>query len=340
MNPSAASGASLRPVRIAGTGAYAPAHVLTNHDLERIIHTTDQWIVERTGMRERRIAAADEAASDLGAEAARRALDDAGLAAEEVQMLLAATMTPDHPFPNTACFIQRRIGARHAFCLGIEAACSGFVFGVETARHYVAAGVVDNALVVGAEKMSAVLDWQDRSTCVLFGDGAGAAVLRPAKRGRGVLTSVLGSDGSLSELLMIPAGGSRRPASEATVAAREHFLRMNGREVFKHAVTCMVRSARTALHRTGLTVGDVRWIIPHQANIRIIRAVAERLGAPLDRFVVNVERYGNTSAASVGIALDEAARDGRLRDGDLVLLIVFGGGFTWGAMLLEWEKTS
>ncbi len=340
MNAPPPAGSTLRPVRIAGTGAYAPAHVLTNRDLEKIVTTTDQWIVERTGMRERRIAAENEAASDLGAEAARRALADAGMAATDVQLLLAATITPDYPFPNTGCIIQSKIGARHAFCMGLEAACSGFVYAVETARHFIATGTVENALVVGTEKMSSILDWTDRTTCVLFGDGAGAAVLRPAKRGRGVVASALGSDGSLSDLLLIPAGGSRRPTSEATVAAREHYLRMNGREVFKHAVTHMVRSARTALHRAGVVISDVRWIIPHQANMRIIRAVAERLGVPLERFVINVERYGNTSGASVAIALDEAARDGRIRDGDLVLMLVFGGGFTWGAMLLEWEKGS
>ena len=339
MNPTLVVPAPLpRPVRIAGTGAYAPERVLTNRDLEKMVHTTDEWIVTRTGMRERHIAADDQAASDLGAEAARRALADAGLRADDVQMIVAATITPDHPFPNTGCMIQHKIGARNAFCMGLEAACSGFVYGVETARHFIASGAIETALIVGAEKMSALLDWRDRSTCVLFGDGAGAAVLRPAHRGRGLIASALGSDGSLGELLFVPAGGSRRPASPETVAAGEHYLRMNGREVYKHAVTNMVRAARAALHRAGLTVGDVRWFIPHQANLRIIGAIAERLGAPMDRFVINVERYGNTSGASVPIALDEASRDGRLRNGDIVMMLVFGGGFTWGATLLEWEK--
>ncbi len=329
-----------RAVRIAGTGAYAPERALTNRDLEKIVNTTDEWIVTRTGMRERRIAAPEQATSDLGSEAALRALADAGVAPEEVQLLLVATITPDYPFPNTGCLVQRRIGAKNAFCMSIEAACSGFVYGLETARHYIAGGAVDTALVIGAEKMSSILDWRDRSTCVLFGDGAGAAVLKPARRGRGIIASVLGSDGALSELLYVPAGGSRKPASAETVAAGEHFLRMNGREVFKHAVTNMVRAARTALHRAGLTPADVRWIIPHQANLRIIGAIAERLEIPEERFVINVARYGNTSGASVGLALDEAARDGRLRDGDIVMMLVFGGGFTWGATLIEWEKTS
>lgn len=341
MNPieSVPGTATLRRVKIAGTGSYAPERVMTNRDLEQLVATTDEWIVTRTGMKERRIAGPDQATSDLAAEAARRALADAGVEASAVDLLIVATITPDYPFPNTGCMVQHKIGAKRAACMGLEAACSGFVYGVETARAYVAAGLAQTALVVGAEKMSSILDWQDRTTCVLFGDGAGAVVLRPAGEGeRGIVSSVLGADGSLSELLLVPAGGSRQPATADTVAQRLHYLRMSGREVFKHAVTHMTRAAQAAMKAAGVSPADIRWVIPHQANLRIIAAIGDRLGMPEDRFIINVQTYGNTSAASVGIALDEAARDGRLKRGDLVMFMVFGGGFTWGATVVEWNK--
>lgn len=324
-------------VVIAGCGSYAPARVLTNRELENITDTSHEWIVTRTGMRERRIASADEAASDLAAAAARRALESARMTPADVDMIVVATITPDYPFPNTACLVQSKLGATKAFCMGLEAACSGFLFGVETARRFVAGGAVRSALVIGAEKMSAIIDWSDRATCVLFGDGAGAVVLKPAPEGRrGIVASVLGSDGSLADLLLVPAGGSRRPTTAQTVADRMHFLKMSGREVFRHAVTHMAQAARAALHQAGLSIRDIRWVIPHQANLRIIAAIGDRLGCPPDRMIVNVEKYGNTSAASIGLALDEAARDGRIQPGDLVLMIAFGGGFTWGAMIVEW----
>lgn len=338
MNPPNPMPPGFRTVSIVGTGSYVPSRVLTNAELAGRVETSDEWIVTRTGMKERRLAGEDEATSDMGAEAARRALMDAGVRASEVDLLIVATITPDLPFPNTGCLVQSRIGAVNAACMSLEAACSGFVYALDVGRQFVATGAAQTVLVVGAEKMSSILDWTDRTTCVLFGDGAGAAVLRANHAPRGILASVLGSDGTLSDLLKIPAGGSRMPTTERTVRDRQHFLTMNGREVYKHAVTNMTRAARTALARAGLGIGDVRWVIPHQANLRIISAIAERLEAPLDRFVVNVEKYGNTSGASVGIALDEAARDGRLQKGDLVLLLVFGGGFTWGAMILEWWK--
>jgi 3-oxoacyl-[acyl-carrier-protein] synthase-3 len=290
-------------------------------------------------MKERRIAAPGEATSDLASEAALLALADAGIAAADVEMIVVATITPDHPFPNTACLVQNRIGAKKAFCMGVEAACSGFVYAMETARLYVAAGVVNNALVIGAETMSSILDWKDRTTCVLFGDGAGAAVLVPAAPGdRGILSTVMGSDGSLADLLYVPAGGSRKPASAETVAAGEHYLRMSGREVFKHAVVNMVKASRSALHHAGLKVSDIDWVIPHQANTRIIDSIGARLGVPSEKLIVNVQRYGNTSGASIGLALDEAVRDGRIRRGHKILLVAFGGGFTWGATVLEWTK--
>ena len=328
----------LRTVSIVGTGSYVPERVLTNKDLERMVDTTDEWIVSRTGMKERRIAAPDQATSDLATEAARRALADAGVKADDVDLLIVATITPDFPFPNTACLVQHKIGARRASCMGLEAACSGFLYAVETARHFIATGAANTALVIGAETMTSILDWKDRSTCVIFGDGAGAVVLQARGAPRGIISTVLGADGSLSELLLVPAGGSRRPATAATVDQRLHFLKMSGREVFRHAVTCMTRAAKEALSRAGMTTADVRWVIPHQANMRIIQAIGERLAVPPEKLVINVEKYGNTSAASVGLAMDEAARDGRLQKGDVVLSLVFGGGFTWGATLLEWYK--
>lgn len=303
-----------------------------------MVDTTDDWIVTRTGMKERRLAGDDEATSDMAAAAARRALTDAGVLATEVDLLIVATITPDLPFPNTGCLVQSQIGATNAACMSLEAACSGFVYALEVGRQFIATGSAQIVLVIGAEKMSSILDWKDRSTCVLFGDGAGAAVLQATDAPRGILTSVLGSDGTLSDLLRVPAGGSRQPTSEETVKNRLHFLKMNGREVYKHAVKNMTRAARTALARSGLEAREIRWVIPHQANRRIITAIADRMDVPMDRFIVNVEKYGNTSGASVGIALDEAARDQRLQKGDLVLLLVFGGGFTWGAMILEWWK--
>ncbi len=325
----------LRKVCITGCGSYAPERVLTNAELEKFVDTTDEWIVTRTGMKERHIAAENQATSDLGAEAARRCLEDAGVQPEQVELLITPTISPDVPWPNTACIIQDKIGARNATCIGLEAACSGLLFATETARNYVACGAVDVALVVGAEKMSAFLDWQDRGTCVLFGDGAGAVLLQSRDQGRGIICAVTGSDGSLYELLLVPGGGSRMPASAETVRDRQHYLKMNGREVYKHAVTKMSEAAKACIEHSGLSVDDVQWVIPHQANIRIIQAVAQRLHVSLDRFIINIEKYGNTSGASIGLAMDEAVRDGRIQHGDIILWLAFGGGFTWGAMLFE-----
>jgi 3-oxoacyl-[acyl-carrier-protein] synthase-3 len=327
-----------RTVSIAGTGSYLPEKVLTNGDLEKMVDTSNEWILTRTGIRERHIARRDEAASDLGAEAARRALADAGVKPEDVNMIVLGTITPDMGFPNTACFVQDLIGARNAFCMDIEAACSGFLYGLEIGRQFVSTGTAETVLVIAAEKISAILDWQDRNTCVLFGDAAGAAVLRARGTPRGVTGAVLGSDGSLAELLMLPGGGSRYPTSEQTVRDRMHYLKMAGREVFKHAVTNMVRACEAALAKNGLTSRDIHWIIPHQANLRIIEAIRERLEVPQEKMVVNLDRCGNTSAASVIVALDELARSGRLQAGHRILLVAFGGGFTWGATVIEWDK--
>ena len=325
----------LRAAGITGTGSYAPERVLTNADLEKIVDTTDEWILSRTGIRERRIARPDETTSDMGAEAARRALAQAGVSAEQVDLIIVATITPDMGFPNTACFVQSKIGAVNAYCYDLEAACSGFLYALEVARQAVASGSVDTVLVVGAEKISCITDWKDRSLCVLFGDGAGAAVVQPTDRA-GLRSSVLRSDGRLSHLLMLPGGGSKHPASAETLAQGLHFMKMDGRDVFKHAVTCMTDVARKALEKAGKTVEDMKLIIPHQANQRIISAIGDRLGGRPDQYYVNLDRYGNTSAASIILALDEAVQGGRLQRGDQVLLVAFGGGFTWGATVLEW----
>ena len=325
----------LRSAAIVGTGSYAPERILTNADLEKMVDTTNEWILTRTGIRERHIARPDETTSDMGAEAARRALAAAGVSAEQVDLIIVATITPDMGFPNTACFVQSKIGAVNAYCYDLEAACSGFLYALEVARQAVATGSADTVLVIGAEKISCITDWKDRSLCVLFGDGAGAAVVQACDR-PGLESSVLRSDGRLSHLLMLPGGGSRHPASAETLAQGLHYMKMDGRDVFKHAVTCMTDVARKALEKAGKRVEDMKLIIPHQANLRIISAIGERLGGTPEQYYVNLERYGNTSAASIILALDEAVRAGRLERGDQVLLVAFGGGFTWGATVLEW----
>lgn len=325
------------PAVIAGVGSYLPERVLTNHDLSRMVDTTDEWIVTRTGIRERRLAAEGEVCSHMSAKAAQRALAMAGTDPKEVELIIVATITPDMVFPATACLVQEIIGARKAFCFDLEAACSGFLYGLKVAAQFIGNGTLRTALVIGGEKLSAITDWQDRTTCVLFGDGAGAAVLQRGDRHRrGILAGVMGSDGSLAELLMMPAGGSRQPASVETVTRRLHYMKMEGREVFKHAVRCMAEACRQAVAQARLTLDQIHLLIPHQANLRILTAVAERLGLGMDRVYVNLDRVGNMSAASIPVALDEAVRGGRIHRGDKLLLVAFGGGFTWGATVVEW----
>ncbi|MDZ8120104.1 beta-ketoacyl-ACP synthase III [Pontiella agarivorans] len=326
-----------RKVSIIGTGSYVPERVLTNRDLEEIVETSDEWIYTRTGMRERHIAADDQASSDLGAAAAEKAIADAGISADEIDLIIVATLSPDMFFPSTACFVQEKIGAKNAFCYDLGAACSGFLYALDSAKNQIAAGSVETALVIGSEKMSTFVDWEDRSTCILFGDGAGAAVLRAGGDGRGVMDSVMGSDGSLADLLWTPGGGSRNPISHEMIDRKEHYLKMQGREVFKHAVKRMGETVIQVLERNEISIDEVKCIIPHQANIRIIDAISKRLGVA-DRMYANVEKYANTSSAALAIALDEAVKDGTIVKGDLVVLTVFGGGFTWGANLLEWGK--
>lgn len=327
---------TVRTVSIVSTGAYLPERVMTNAELEKIVDTSDEWIYSRTGIRERRIAAENEATSDMAVEAARQAMRDGGIEPDQIDLIVVATCTPDMAFPSTACFVQKHIGAKNAACMDLSAACSGFLYAMDVGRQFVSTGGVQTALIIGAEKMSLVMDWTDRTTCVLFGDGAGAAILQAKNAPYGILTSVLGADGSLSDLLSIPGGGSRHPLSQQVLDERMNTLKMAGREVFKHAVTNMANAALEALRKCGASIDDVTCIIPHQANARIIQAIGQRIGAPLDKFYLNVDRYGNTSAASIIVALDEAARNGRIQRGDLVLLVVFGGGFTWAASLLEW----
>ncbi len=325
-----------RTCSITGVGAYLPARVLTNAELEKLVDTTDAWITSRTGIRERRIAADNEYTSDLAAQAAVRAIKDAGITAEQVDLIIVATITPDMHFPSTACLVQAKIGASRAAAFDLEAACSGFIYGLEVAQQFIMSRTYDTVLVIGAEKLSTIIDWKDRNTCVLFGDGAGAAVLQNRPHSHGLLTAVMGADGHKAGLLSMPGGGSRCPASAQSVASRLHFLQMDGRETYKNAVTAMQTAALEALRRCEVDISQLKCIIPHQANQRIIDAVAARLGAKPEQMFVNVHKYGNTSAASVGIALDEAVRSGRVQRGDLVLLVVFGAGLTWGAALIEW----
>jgi 3-oxoacyl-[acyl-carrier-protein] synthase III len=321
---------------IAGVGHYAPEKVLTNADLEQMVDTSDEWIRTRTGIRERHIAAEGELTSHMGTAAARRALESAGVAPEDVDAIYVATCTPDMIFPSTACLIQAALGAKRAYGFDISSACAGFVMALDTAAAAIESGRVRTALVIGAEKLSAVTDWTSRDTCVLFGDGAGAVVLKASDK-PGILSSLLGVDGNLADFLSIPAGGCRMPASEQTVRDHEHTIHMAGRETFKIAVNTMLGAAQEAIARAGLAVGDIACMVPHQANWRIVDAVAKRLGdGVIDRVFLNLDRYGNTSAASIPIALSEAVAEGRINSGDKVLMVAFGGGLSWGGTVVEW----
>lgn len=321
---------------ISGAGHYAPEKVLTNADLERMVDTSDEWIRTRTGIRERRIAAEGECTSDMGAEAARRALANAGLAAEDVEAIYVATCTPDMVFPSTACLIQAAIGAGRAYGYDLSAACSGFLMALDAAAAAIESGRIRTALVIGAEKLSSVTDWTSRDTCVLFGDGAGAVVLTASDR-PGIRSNYLGVDGNQADILYIPAGGCKRPPSEETIRQHQHFIHMAGRETFKIAVNTMLGAAQEAIRRAGLQESDIDWMIFHQANWRIIDAVAKRLGdGSADRAIMNLDRYGNTSAASIPLALSEAVADGRIQSGHKVLMVAFGGGLTWGGTVVEW----
>ena len=327
--------ATPRRIGVTGLGMHVPAKVLTNADLEKMVDTTDEWIRSRTGIRERRVAEPGTATSDLAFPAAQEALAQAKLAPESVELIIVATTTPDMLFPSTSCLVQQRLGASSAVCFDLSAACSGSVFAIITAQQYLLSGRYRNALVVGAEVLSSFIDWTDRSTCVLFGDGAGACVLGPAARG-GILATDMGSDGSAAELLYMPGGGSKYPPSHQSVDQRLHFLRMNGTEIFKLAVRRMADSAKRVIKDAKLSTDDIECFIPHQANTRIIEAVAKRADLPLEKVYMNLQRYGNTSAASNLIALYEAVRDGVIKRDDHVVMVAFGAGLTWGSILLQW----
>lgn len=324
-----------RQAGIVGLGIYLPDRVLTNFDLEKMVDTTDEWIRTRTGVRERRIAKKGESASDLGARAALAALRDAKLNSTDIDLIIVATITPDSFFPSTACVVQNQIGARCP-AFDLAAACSGFPYAVAVAEVFVRSGNYKNVLVVGAEVLSSFIDWKDRSTCVLFGDGAGAAVVSRVNDGHGVKATYLGADGAQGDLLKIPAGGSRIPPSEASVKAGLHYLKMQGSEIFKLAVRRMEEAIAEILKRGGLKAEQIDCVIPHQANLRILQAVAERVGIPLEKIFVNVEKYGNMSSASTVVALYEAVKAGKIKKGSNVVLVAFGGGLTWASCLIKW----
>jgi 3-oxoacyl-[acyl-carrier-protein] synthase-3 len=313
-----------------------PEKRLTNADLTAIVDTTDEWITTRTGIKERRIAAKDEQTSDMGSKAALKALEQAGVAPIDVDMILVATATPDMLFPATACFVQQKIGATNAACLDIAAACAGFLFGIEIAQQFITSHTHNTVLVIGAEKLSSITNWTDRNTCVLFGDGAGAAVLQHRGRAHGVISTHIGSDGAFTDILFMPGGGSRCPITKENADMNLATIHMTGKDVYKQAVISMLSASKIALEKAGLTTDDIACVIPHQANLRIIEAIADRLKIPLDRFYVNLDKYGNTSAAAVAMALDEANRTGRIKRGDYVLMVVFGGGLTWASTVVEW----
>jgi len=326
-----------RQARIIATGSYLPERVLSNCDLEKMVETTDEWIVTRTGMKERRIARPDEYTSEMGFHAAERALAAAGMASEQLDLILFATITPDFAFPSSACLLQARLKAVNAAAADVQAACTGYLYILSQAKAYIESGLYKNILIVASEKLSSIVNYEDRNTCVLFGDGASACIVSGEGDGLLVRDVCLGADGELAELLMVPAGGSRKPATQETVCAKEHYLKMEGKEVFKHAVRRMEAACKECIDRVGLKESEISWLIPHQANIRIIEAIAKRFEVPSDRVFLTIHKYGNTSASSVGIALDELLKSCKLRSGENLLLTAFGSGLTWGASVLTWN---
>src|SRR5438552_10625538 len=335
-NPRPHSGKARRTVSIIGTGSYVPEKRLTNADLSRMVDTSDEWITTRTGIKERRIAAKNETTSDMATKAALNWIEQAKISPKEIDLLLVATATPDMVFPATACFVQKKLGAKNAACFDVSAACAGFLFAIEIAQQFITSHTYDTVLVIGAEKLTMITDWTDRNTCVLFGDGAGAAILRSRGDSHGLISTHIASDGDFADILWMPGGGTRHPITRENVDKHLQTIKMSGKEVYKQAVIAMVDAAKKALEKAGLSIEDIACVIPHQANVRIIEAIADRLKIPVERFFVNLDRYGNTSAAAVAIALDEANRTGRIKAGDYVLLVVFGGGLTWASTVIEW----
>jgi 3-oxoacyl-[acyl-carrier-protein] synthase-3 len=323
--------------KIIGTGSYVPERVLTNQDLEKMVDTNDEWIVSRTGMKERRIARSDEFTSDMGLAAAKKALEASKTPPETLDLILFATLTPDYVFPSTACLIQTQLGAVKAAAVDVQAACTGYLYALGMAKAFIEAGIYKNILIIAAEKLSSIVNYQDRNTCVLFGDGASAAVISSEGKGLAVRDVSLGSDGELAKLLILPAGGCRQPATHETIDCNLHFLQMEGKEVFKHAVRRMESASKESIDRAGLKEEEISWLIPHQANMRIIEALAKRFQVPMEKVFVTIHKYGNTSASSLGIALDELLRQNTAQKGDNILLTAFGAGLTWGASVLTHE---
>jgi 3-oxoacyl-[acyl-carrier-protein] synthase-3 len=313
-----------------------PERVVTNKDLEKIVDTTDEWIQTRTGIRERRIAAANESTSDMATKAALAAMNQGGVAPEEIDLIIVATVTPDMFFPATSCFVQKNLGAVRAACFDVSAACSGYLYAMEIAQQFISTHVYNTVLVIGADKLTSIVNWSDRNTCVLFGDGAGAAILRNRANSHGVVATHMGADAEFLNILMMPGGGSRTPITAENVGLQLNTIKMQGKETYKQAVTVMSGAADRVLETAGLKYEDIACVIPHQANMRIIEAIAHRMGLPMEKFYVNLERYGNTSAAAVAIALDEAHREGRFKIGDYILLVAFGGGLTWASTVIQW----
>jgi 3-oxoacyl-[acyl-carrier-protein] synthase-3 len=326
----------LKPVGIVGTGRCLPDRILSNYDLERIVDTSDEWIRTRTGISERRVSNTDTATSDLATTAAKRAMEDAGVKPEEIDMIIVATVTPDMAFPSTACIVQSNIGAENAAAYDIEAACTGFIYGLSIAEKFITTGDAGTVLIIGAETLSKICNWKDRNTCVLFGDGAGAAILREVKEGEGILACALGAEGWKGQVLTLPAGGSRMPASVETINEGKHFIHMDGGEVYKFAVGIMPKATIKVIEKAGLALGDIDFVVPHQANIRIVESAAKRLRLDSKKMYVNLDKYGNMSSASVPVALDEALEQGLIRKGDCVVLVGFGAGLTWGSCVMKW----
>jgi len=326
----------LRSYGILGVGTYVPEKIMTNFDLEKLVDTSDAWIQKMTGIKERRIAAPEEATSDLAYNAAIKALESSNTKAEDIDLIVVATMTPDHFTPSVSAILQKRLGAHHAAAFDIGAACSGFVYGLEAGGNFIATGIYKKVLVIGAETFSRILDWEDRGTSILFGDGAAAAVLGEVEEGYGLIGSHLGADGDLDDVLIIPSGGSREQATHETIDKKGHFLKMKGPEVFKFAVTVVPTAVEKVLEDAEINIKEIDLIIPHQANIRIIKSAAKRLKFPLEKFVINLDKYGNTSAASVGLALGEALEDGRIKKGDNIALVGFGAGLTYASCVMKW----
>lgn len=322
--------------KIIGTGSYVPEKVLTNYDLEKMVDTSHEWIMDRTGISERRIASSEEATSDLAYNASLSALKNAGIKPEDIDFIIVATITPDMLFPSTACLVQEKLGINGIFAFDISAACSGFVYALSVADNFIKSGLYRTGLVIGAEVLSRLVDWTDRSTCVLFGDGAGAVVLQAVSGENGIISTHLRSDGRMWDMLYVPGGGTRVPASEDMLNKKLQYIKMRGNELFKVAVNTMTEAAREVLKFNGLTSDDITLFIPHQANLRIIQAVGKKLSTPMSKFMINLEKYGNTSAASIPIALYDAISEGRIKENDYILLDAFGGGLTWGASLIKW----